>query len=284
MAEQKPDEREVVAKHYAGVDHQAGPAIYTRADVFDAIFDLGRFRDLPRDTKSLVVDLMSGVKCLVASEVKKRADKEGIPLDVHCYDIAFGKLPEAERKKLEAQGYVLGSGDITQGTGYETGRFHRATARFGVKNYQRDEQIGIFREVKRILVPEEYFVLVDMETPETSYELVQTERRRKSRHTVGEENAHHHIPTREMWFEMLKEAGLEPNKDDVYVTKSFVATTNWVTSKQMTEDGRKGMDTFLLDAPLRARQDFNIREEEGVDSKKVVKIDYPVVVIASKAI
>ncbi len=70
MTDPKPD-MERVAEHYGGVDHSKGPAIYTRADLFDAIYDLGRFRDLSRERPNLFVDLMSGKKALVAERAKR---------------------------------------------------------------------------------------------------------------------------------------------------------------------------------------------------------------------
>ena len=272
-----------VADHYAKVDHPAGPAIYTRADLHDAIFDLGNLRALVRDGPNSFLDLMSGPKCLVGSEVRRRAEKEGIDLTVYCFDIAFGKMPEDKKSELRAQGYRLATGDATKGTGYKDGGFDSAASRFGVKNYQPDTQSGIFREVRRVLVPNGHFVLADMVASEVSYEWLQEERRRKSRHTVGEENAEHHIPTRAMWCRMLREAGLEPKTTDVYETKSLVATTDWVKSKQMSEDGMRDMNEFLLSAPDAVKKDMNIREEE-VDGKRVVRIDYPVVVIAARSV
>lgn len=282
MVDQKPTERDAVAKHYGNVDHPAGPTIYTRADMHDAIFDLGQFRALPRDRVNRLVDLMSGVKCLVASEVKKRAQAENIPLDVYCFDVAFDAMDPAKRAELEDQYSRLSTGDITRGIDYHDKLFDRAAVRFGIKNYPTDQQLGILWEVRRILLDGGIFVLADMIAPETSYDWMQQERRRKSRHTVGEQNAHHHIPTLDEWFDMLSYCHLFPNRDDVYKTESHVTTTNWVTSKQMGEEGMRDMNDFLLSAPEQARKDFNIREEE-VDGKKVVKIDYPVVVIGAKA-
>lgn len=271
-----------VEQHYAGVDHTQGVAIYTRADMYDAAFDLGKFRELPRDTKSLFVDLMSGVKCLVASEIRKRAGQGDIPLDIYCLDIVFSGMSGDDRTKLQDQ-FHLTTADITEGIPYQSGEFHRAAARFGIKNYQPDVQTGILTETRRILIPGGYFVLADMVAPEASYQWAQTERHRKSKHTVGEENASHHIPTLGMWFDMLQQTGFEPTRDDIYETKSYVTTTNWVTSKQMSEDAMDDMNKFLLSAPDQARRDYNIREDE-VDGKKVVRIDYPVVVIAARAV
>lgn len=271
--------KEKVVRHYSKVDHESGPAIYVRSDMYDAVFDLGHFRELPKENTSRFIDLMSGVKCLVASEISKRAKAEGIPIETYCLDIAFEGVDQDRRKTLEDQGFILHAKDITEGTGYESSMFQRAAERFGIKNYEQGTQKGILREIKRIMTPGGYLVLADMVSPETSYEWMQTERRRKSRHTVGEENAFHHIPTLEMWFDMLGVSGFDPKKDDIYQTKSLVKTEDWVESNQMDEEGMKDMNNFLLSASERVKKDFNIRQEDGS-----VRIDYPVVVITARSV
>lgn len=281
MSDDKSDRTEKIARHYSGVEFDKGPAIYTRTDMYDAIFELGRFQELPRDEFSKFVDLMSSVKCLVASAVKERSEKAGIPIEIYCLDLTFSGEEEEIRRRneLESEGYILSDRNITQGTGYETSFFHRAAERFGVKNYDNETQESILEDVKRIMKPGGLFVIADMVSPETSYEWMQTERRRKSRHTIGEENAHHHIPTLDMWFEMLSKTGFEPNKDDVFHTKSYVKTQDWVNSNQMGPESQRDMNSFLLSAPEQAIKDFNIRQEG-----ELVRIDYPVSVIAAKSI
>ena len=278
MSNDKNGETGKVISHYSGVSHDKGPAIYTRADMYDAIFELGEIRDLPRDEPSRFGDLMSGVKCLVASEVKERAEKEGIPIEIYCLDIAFAGLEEGKVRELENNGYILSDVDITKGTGYDSLFFHRAAERFGIKNYDRETQEIILEDIKRAMKPGGIFTVIDMVSPEKSYEWMQTERKRKSRHTIGEENAHHHIPTLGMWFEMLKKTGFEPNTN-VYQTHSYVKTQDWVNSNQMGQNGLDDMNDFLLSAPEQTRKDFNVRQDGGL-----VRIDYPVSVIAARSI
>jgi hypothetical protein len=246
MSNDRSGEIGEVIGHYSGVDHEKGPSIYTRADMYDAIFDLGEFQELPRDESNRFVDLMSGVKCLVASAVKERAECEGIPLDIYCLDIAFEGMDEIGQKELADHGYILLLGDITEGTGYESSFFDRSAARFGVKNYPEKTQMRIFGDAKRIMKSGGFFVFADMVSPETSYDWMQEERRRKSKHTVGEENAHYHVPTLGMWFEMLEGAGFVPKKDDVFHTRSYVNTLEWQDSNQMDRKGIKEMNEFLL--------------------------------------
>ena len=263
--------------HYSTIDLQKGPKIYSRSDMYNAVFDLGRFEDLPTDRPSAFVDLMSGVKCLVASEIKKRAEDAEIPIDIYCLDIAFRGLNEDMKKELSEKGYILQEKDITRGTEYEGSIFHRAAERFGFKNYQKDVQEEIFNEVRRIMKPGGILVITDMVSPESSYDWIQTERKRKSSHTIGEENAMHHVPTLDMWFEMLENAGFKPNKDNVYNTLSKVKTQDWVNSNQMGREGLEDMNMFLLSAPERAKMDFNIRKEDDL-----VRIDYPVSIFAAE--
>lgn len=222
---------------------------------------------------------MSGVRCLVSSSVKERAESLGIPIDIYCFDIAFDKMLEEKRAELEERGYSLDGCDIREGTRYEDSFFDRAAERFGFKNYERETQEIILGDIKRIMKSGGILLIADMISPETSYEWMQTERRRKSIHTIGEENAYHHVPTLDMWFEMLSKTGFEPNKDDVFHTLSYVKTQDWVNSKQMGKEGQEDMNDFLLSAPEQARKDFNIRKEG-----ELVRIDYPVSVIAARSV
>ena len=117
------------------------------------------------------------------------------------------------------------------------------------------------------------FILCDMESPEQAYEFMQAERREKHKYTRLE-GSEPHIPTRQMWFQLLRQSGLEPQK--VSETTSYVTTTDWVKSNQMTAEDIQKMNAFLLAAPESAKSALNIREENGS-----VKIDYPVVVISA---
>ena len=277
MSDDRTGDLGSVARHYSGVSHEKGPAIYRSSGRYDAIFKLGKFKDLPKTQSSRFADLMSGVGCLVASAVEERARDEGVPLEIHCLDIAFSGMDITKRKGLEDRGYILRAVDITEGTGYEDSFLDRVATSFGIKNYGVETQMDIFSEVKRIMVPGGVFVLADMISPEASYEWMQDERREKSRHTFGEENARHHVPTLDGWFQMLGEAGLEPERDNVYHETSYVDTQKWVDSNQMSADGRREMDEFLLSAPEHAIRDFNIRQEG--DS---IRIDYPTIVITAR--
>ena len=209
--------------------------------------------------------------------------KDGTPLDIYCFDLTFGKTSDEE--ELKRLGFYLNKGDITEGIPMFDEAFERATARFGIKNYAKETQLAILRDVKRVLWPDGYFVLIDMYSPEASFDWQQTERRHKSTRTFGEANSTHHIPTLNGWYEILREAGLEPDTVDVYQTVSKVTPrSSWVPD-QMGLDGAIEHEQWLLQAPEHVRRDYNIRQEEvEIDEvpTTVTKIDYPVVVIGAK--
>ncbi len=156
---------------------------------------------------------------------------------------------------------------------YLAGSFDRVYARFGVKNYPRDQQVMIFTNFRNAMIGKGVFVLCDMESPEEAYEFMQAERREKHKYTRLE-GSEPHIPTRQMWFQLLREGGLKPKA--AVETKSYVTTTDWVKSNQMTVEDLEKMNAFLLAAPEAAKRALNIREEDDI-----VKIDYPVVVISA---
>ena len=279
-------EEKRIIEHYGRVDHTQ-IEIYTRGDMHDATFDLGRFGELPIDRISVFADLMCGKKYLVGQEMKKRADANGITLQVHCLDLVFKSFTPEELAKMSSTGYLPIAANITDGIPYVDGFLHRSAARYGIKNYPAEEQLKILREIRRATAEGGYFVLIDMlvsrgASKETD-DWLQAERRHKSKYTVGEENSRHHIPTFDEWQEYLRESGFKPGTK-IFEAKSYITPTDaWVKSNQMSEEDAIRHEQFLLEAPEEARRLFNIREEM-TDGISVVKIDYPVFVIGAKAV
>jgi len=255
-----------IGQHYDRVEFQKGPVIYSRSDLYDAMFQLGDF-NMQREEPYIIMDAMCGAG-LVGKEISKRLADQELAHLVHYVDVAEEKL-----RKLAAEGNVTTKASVFE-LPYEQDFFDRVYSRFGVKNYPPEEQKDIFRRFRFVMRPDGIFVLCDMESPRGAYEFMQAERREKHKYT-GLEGGEPHIPTRDLWFQLLRESGLEPQR--VSETKSYVTTTDWVNSKQMTEDDLVKMNAFLLAAPGAAKRELNIREDGGL-----VKIDYPVVVISAK--
>ncbi len=248
-------------EHYSGVELRKEPAIYTKAKLYDAMFAAGDFRPFR------VLDAMCG-EGLVGKEISKRAADRALPHKMHYCDVAHGKLV-----KLRQEGNEVVEAD-TRVLPYVDGSFDRVYTRFGVKNYPPDEQRRILTEFRRILrAPGGILVLTDMESPEDAYEFMQQERREKHSYTRLE-GSEPHIPTRAMWLDMLRECGLTPR--EIRENTSYVTTTDWVKSNQMTAENLEKMNAFLLAAPETARRALNIRQEG-----QLVKIDYLVVVISA---
>ena len=264
--------KDKIIKHYSKVDFTKGPPIYSREDIYDALYKLGRFEKCPKIY--YILDSMCG-QGLVGNEISKRLDKNKIKHRIHYLDIAIGQFQNLIKK---GNAVSLSEADEIP---YSDESFDRVYTRFGVKNYPEKIQIKILKENRRILAKGGYFVLMDMVSPPEAYEWSQTERKEKQKFTIGE-SSYPHIPTLEMWLKMLEESGFLPDYENIYRTISYVITSQWVESKQMTAEELEKMNEFLLSAPSNAKKSYNIREEK-IGRRNAVKIDYPVVIISAKA-
>jgi ubiquinone/menaquinone biosynthesis C-methylase UbiE len=257
-----------VGGHYDKVDFTKGPAIYSNERLYDTMYLFGEFA--PREQPFVVMDAMSG-KGLVGKEMSKRLKRDGIPHELHFLDVA-----EKSLQALASEGYVTCFANVTEGIPYNDGALDRMYCRFGIKNYPRDLQMKIIQEFLRLLKKGDIFVLTDMIAPEGAYKFMQEERRMK--HNLGDIRGDApHIPTKEMWYQMLRDCGFQPKKESDWM--SYVTTNEWVASNQISEDALRIMNGWLLNAPEAAKRAMNIREEDGK-----VRIDYPVIVISAEAV
>ncbi len=250
-------------QHYDKVAFTSGPKIYSSASLYDDMYTLGEFAP-PGPFE--VLDAMCGAG-LVGKEMGKRLDAAGIAYTLHFVDLAEKKIGA-----LKQEGHDARVASVLE-LPYNSGGLDRVYARFGVKNYPRGSQLEIFRKFRDVLRAPGIFVLTDMEAPEEAYDFMQLERRTKNRFT-GLEGNEPHMPTLQDWYAMLNECGLAHRQTKHHV--SYVTTSDWVKSNQMTPEGLAEMNVFLLDAPESARRALNIRQE-GSD----VKINYSVVVISA---
>ena len=252
-----------VGQHYDKVAFTDGPRIYSSQSLYDKMFELGEFAS---PGLYEVLDAMCGAG-LVGKEMAKRLDAAGIGHRVHYVDVAAKKI-----ESLKQEGNIAHVASVFD-LPYEPESFDRVYARFGVKNYPVEMQMEIFRRFRAALKGPGIFVLTDMEAPPGIYEFMQLERRTKHKYT-GLEGDEPHMPTLLGWQTMLECCEFTPRQTRHHM--SYVTTTDWVKSNQMTEENLKEMNVFLLGAPDSARRALNIREEDGA-----VKIDYPVVVISA---
>ena len=253
-------------KHYDKVNYRKGPKIYSSKKIHNLIFKLGKFS--ARNEPYNILDAMCG-EGLVGKEVSKRLKARAINHEMNFLDLTKKKLA-----KLRKQGMKVIVASIFK-IPCKNGTFDRAYARFGVKNYQKSKQMLILKEFRRVLKPRGIFVLIDLESLPETYGFMQEERKMKNKY--ADLKGKPHIPTREMWIEMLRENNFEP----IYTGKtvSKVTTSDWVKSGQMSHENLRKLNSFLLSAPIEARLALKIRCE-----RKHVKIDYPVVIISAVAI
>jgi ubiquinone/menaquinone biosynthesis C-methylase UbiE len=249
-------------QHYDEVDFTKGPKIYSREEVYDIMYQMGEFSQSVEPYR--ILDAMSG-QGLVGKGISARLDKDGI-----LYEMNFLDLSEKNVEKLQAESRNAKVGSVLK-LPYDTKTLERIYARFGVKNYRQDQQIEIMKNFNFALTKGGIFVLCDMEIAPEAYEFMQQERRKK--HSFGMEGGEPHVPTRDMWLDLFRQAGMEPKVASQTLSK--VTTKEWVTSNQMTEENLREMNDFLLSAPDVAKRVLNIRRD-GDD----VKIDYPVVFIS----
>ncbi|HLC77293.1 MAG TPA: class I SAM-dependent methyltransferase [archaeon] len=254
-----------IGHHYDQVAFTSGPGIYSSQPLYDDMYALGEF---VRPGPVEVLDAMCGAG-LVGKEMSKRLTAAEISHTVHYVDLAAKKIEALRQEGNDAQ--VASVLELP----YEPQSFDRVYARFGVKNYPRDDQLRIFRKFKDVLKVSGIFVLTDMEAPPKAYEFMQYERREKHKYT-GLEGNEPHIPTFDDWKTMIREGGFVPRATRRHI--SYVVTADWVKSNQMTPQDLEKMNAFLLAAPETARKSLNIRQEDGL-----IKIDYPVVIISATA-
>lgn len=251
----------VMPEEYSQRNFDQGPKTYTDAVFLDTIFAATGLAEF--EGSALVVDFMSGPG-KVASGIKERAVE-------HTYialDGSVGLLrkivdPELESVISDVRGLALKSNLIDVGI-----------VRYGVKDIPEDQQLDVLKQLYEVLKPGGVLVVADMVSPEGAREWNNKQHSQKQQFsgrdiiTEGECN----IPTEAEWIAILREAGFEAEVFDYYT--SYVATTDWVNGRQITDEQRQLMDELLLNAPDEIKTAFNIRQEW-----ENVKIDYPVIII-----
>lgn len=250
-----------IAEMYAGRDFVAGPATYTNQEFFQKISNA---TSLDRATKQVrVLDSMSGPG-LVGSGLQKLAPR-------HRY-FYLDLVPTQLAKIDGAEGKV--AGDARQ-IPFTEKAFQVGVVRYAAKDIPQNQQAKLFEEMHRVTARRGRWVLADMYAPNPDvYEwlnwqhAMKQERSGRNRQTEGT----CHIPTEEGWLELFRKTGFRAEVVDKHM--SFVTTTDWLKSNQVTAEQLNELNRMILTAPDAVKTAFNIREEDGS-----VKINYPVTII-----
>lgn len=245
-----------------------GPPTYTSQEFLQKIAVAA---GLDRSTRPVrVLDSMSGPG-LVGTGLQRLTSK-------HRY-YYLNLVADQLAKVNNAEGRVVG--DARQ-MPFRKGAFRIGVVRYGAKDIREEEKNGLFQKMYDVTARRGRWILADMYAPTVGdairdgqiYEwlnwqhAMKQERSGRNRATEGT----CHIPTEEGWLNLFRCAGFKAAVIDHHM--SYVTTTDWLKSNQVTPQQLEELNQIILTAPEAARRAFNIREENGL-----VKIDYPVTII-----
>ncbi|NCO12467.1 MAG: hypothetical protein COZ34_03215 [Candidatus Pacebacteria bacterium CG_4_10_14_3_um_filter_34_15] len=239
----------------------AAPTIYRDKSFVEIIYLATGLNETSEDPK--VLDLMSGPGKLTGELVNKS------PANYYCLDFAGSQLskisPEVSNLRILAEVQSL---PIV----YES--FDVVVVRFGIKDLTADVQPEVIEGLFRILKPNGCLIVADMISPEGTGEWLNAQHALKQElsgrnpQTEGKCN----IPSESEWIELLEKAGF---KTEVFGRSvSYVNTSAWKKSKQVTEEQLGKLNQKIVDAPDHIKEVFNIRQDSDG-----LKIDYPLVVL-----
>lgn len=256
---------------YTGRDFAAGPATYTSPDFFRKIHQATGLDKLNHPAR--VLDAMSGPG-LVGSSLQALS-----PAHRYYYlDLTLSQLA----KIPESNGRVLA--DVRK-MPFGTNTFDVVVIRYGAKDIREEEQVGLFKEVHRVLKRRGRLVLADMYVPfgEDDVQNVQIYEWLNHQHAMKQEASGRdrstegtcHIPTEQGWLSLFRSAGFQADVVDHHM--SLVTTTDWLISNQVDEEQLERLNHIILTAPPAAIKAFKIRKENGL-----VQLDYPVTIIRAE--
>jgi ubiquinone/menaquinone biosynthesis C-methylase UbiE len=251
----------VMKEPYSKRNFEEGPPTYTDAKFLDLIFDVTGLLEF--NGSAIVVDFMSGPG-KVASGMQERAIRHQYTvLDASEGQLAKINTPSINKICDNVTDLHLPEKSVDVGI-----------VRYGLKDIPAEQQIGVLRQMHKVIKDGGRLVIVDMVSPEGMKEWNNHQHSQKQQFNgrIIEKEGECNIPTEEEWLRKIREAGFEPSVADYY--KSLVKTTDWVRGSQITNEQRGKMDILIMDAPEDVKKAFNIRRE-----KDEVMIDYPVVII-----
>lgn len=245
-----------------------GPPTYTSQEFLQKIFVAAGLNTSTRPVR--VLDSMSGPG-LVGVGLRKLAPKHRY----YYLDLVKDQLARV----ANAEERVVGD---ARKMPFRRGSFRVGVVRYAAKDITEEEQYGLFQEMYDVTARRGRWVLADMYAPTVGdaildgqiYEWLNWQhamkQERSSRNRATEGTCH--IPTEEGWLNLFRGVGFRATLVDHHI--SFVTTTDWLNSNQVTVGQLRELNQMILTAPTAAKIAFNIREEDGL-----VKIDYPVTII-----
>jgi len=239
----------------------AAPPIYRDTLFVGLIRDAAGLSETSADVR--VLDLMSGPGKL-AGELKKSA-----PALYFCLDFAGSQL-----QKIPSETSNLRMLADVQALPIAPETFDVVVVRFGIKDLIASSQPDVIAGIYRILKPGGRLIVADMVAPEGAGEWLNAQHALKQE--LGGRNPQIegkcHIPSETDWIDLLIRAGFQP---DIFgKSVSYVNTSDWEKSKQVTAEQLVQLNQMIGDVPETIREAFNIRQEaDGL------KIDYPLVVL-----
>ena len=244
-----------------------GPPTYTSQELLQKICDATGLAEAIEPLT--VLDSMSGPGLLSMGLQKLAPQHRYYNLDLVASQLV--KIPNSEGK-------VAGNALRMP---FKKGSFIVGVVRYAAKDVPQDQQPELFQQMFEITAPGGRWVLADMYAPllESASESRQVYKWLNYQHAAKQERSGRnrqegtcHIPTEKGWLELFRKTRFRAEVVDQHM--SFVTTTDWLTSNQVTEQQLVELNHIILTAPQSAKRAFNIRQEG-----ESVKIDYPVTII-----
>ena len=252
---------------YGGRDFNRGPTTYSDPEFYRKILSATGLRHAI-DSKR-VLDIMSGPGKVGQALQKLAPENNYFYLDLS--ETQVRKIPpvvnDLKHYRVNADVRALPIGDSA---------IDVAVVRYGIKDLIQEEQLGVLKDIYRILRPGGTLVIADMVSPDADGVKEWLNNHHALKQELGgrdpEKEGACYIPTRKEWLSMLSDAGFRFEMLETHV--SHVITKSWVDGNQITEEQLAGMNDNIRGGSDEVKREFSVREENGL-----VKIDYPVIII-----
>lgn len=257
-------------------DFTAGPPTYTDDRFLNKIALAARLDQFAGS--ALVADLASGPGKLGHDLQELFPRHRFVFIDISPQQIqkAQAANPNPDNQFLVA--------DIRRIPQLPTGSIDIAIARYTLKDLTQQEKIPTLIEIRRILKPNGIMAIADMVSPNRavrSWLNRQHGMKQEFEWRNPKTEGCCYIPTTQEWLNFLHWAGFNAEVFDTHT--SFVTTSQWVTSGQTDEEQKNALDKFILGAPTKAKEAFNIRIEKDKETQEEkTAIDYPLVIITAR--